>query len=67
MRAILWLPTWQGLDGLQKSLHLCALDESSLTIGRVNHCTCSWSTFLSQCCDQLLMIVAENTPLLAYS
>ena len=26
----------QGLDGFQKFLHLCALDESSLSIGRVN-------------------------------
>ena len=26
----------QGLDGFQKSLHPCALDESSLSIGRFN-------------------------------
>ena len=25
-----------GLDGFQKILHPCALDESSLSIGRVN-------------------------------
>ena len=25
-----------GLDGFQKSLHPCALDESSISIGRVN-------------------------------
>ena len=25
-----------GLDGFQKSLHSCALDKSSLSIGRVN-------------------------------
>ena len=36
MRAIRWIPTWQGLDGFQKSLHPCALNESSLSIGRVN-------------------------------
>ena len=33
--ALLWIPTWQGLDGFQKSLHPCALDENSLSIGRV--------------------------------
>ena len=27
-----WIPTWQGLDGFQKSLHPCDLDESSLSI-----------------------------------
>ena len=31
-RAFRWTPTWQGLD----ALHPCALDESSLSIGRVN-------------------------------
>ena len=31
----LWVLIWQGLDGFQKYLHLCALDESSLSIGRV--------------------------------
>ena len=31
-----WLPTWQGLYGFQKSLRLCALGESSLSIGRLN-------------------------------
>ena len=35
-RAIQWVPTWQGLDGFQKSLRPCTLDESSLSIGRVN-------------------------------
>ena len=33
-RAFQWLPTWQGLDDFQKSLLTCALDESSLSIGR---------------------------------
>ena len=33
--AIQWIPTWHGFDGFQKSLHPCALDESSLSIGRV--------------------------------
>ena len=36
VRAILWIPTWQGLDGFQRYLHPCVLDESSLDIGRVN-------------------------------
>ena len=35
VRAIQWIPTWQGLDGFQKSLHHCALVKSSLSIGRV--------------------------------
>ena len=34
-RAFQWIPRWQGLDGFQKSLHPCALDESSKSIGRV--------------------------------
>ena len=34
-RAIQWIPTWWGLDGFQKSLHPCAVDESSLRTGRV--------------------------------
>ena len=34
-RAIQWIPTWQGLDGFQKSLHPCASAESSLSIRRV--------------------------------
>ena len=33
--AIQWIPTWQGLDGFQKSLRPSALDECSLSIGRV--------------------------------
>ena len=35
VRTIIWIPTWQGLDGFQKSLHLCAWDKNSLSIGRV--------------------------------
>ena len=35
-RAFQWIPTWQGLDENQKSLHPCALDENRLSIGRVN-------------------------------
>ena len=35
VRAFQWLPTWQGLDGFQKSLHPCALDESNLSTGKV--------------------------------
>ena len=34
-QAFQWIPTWQGLDGFQRSRHPCALDESSLSIGRV--------------------------------
>ena len=34
-RAFQWIPTWQGLVGFQRSLHSCALDGSSLSIGRV--------------------------------
>ena len=34
-RAFQRIPTWQGLDDFQKSLRPCALDESSLSIGRV--------------------------------
>ena len=35
---IYWIPTWQDLDGFSKNKSLCpcALDESSLSIGRVN-------------------------------
>ena len=36
VRAIQWIPTWQGFDGFQKYLQRCALDKSSLSIGRVN-------------------------------
>ena len=32
--AALWIPTLQGLDEFQRYLHPCALDESSLSIGR---------------------------------
>ena len=35
MRAIQWIPTWQGLDDFQKSFSPCPLDESSLSIERV--------------------------------
>ena len=35
VRAIKWVPTWQGLDDFRKTLHLCTLDRSSLSIGRV--------------------------------
>ena len=36
VKAIHWIPTWQGLDGFQKSLRFCALDKDSLGTGRVN-------------------------------
>ena len=35
-RAIQWIPTWLDFGGLQKSLSPCALDESSISIGRIN-------------------------------
>ena len=35
VRAIYWIPTWQGLDGFQRSSRPCALDESNLSIERV--------------------------------
>ena len=35
-RTFQWIPTWQGLDSFQKSLRSCALDKSSLSIGRVD-------------------------------
>ena len=31
------IPTRQGFYGFQRSLHPCALDKKSLSIGRVNH------------------------------
>ena len=34
-RANQWIPTWQGLDGYQKSLHPCAFDKNSLSISKV--------------------------------
>ena len=36
MRAIQWIPTCQGLDGFQKYVRPCSLDECSLRIGRAN-------------------------------
>ena len=36
VRAVQWVPTWQGLDCFQKYLRSCASDESSLSIGRSN-------------------------------
>ena len=37
MRAIQWIPTWQGLDGYQKFLRPSAYDESCRDIGRVKN------------------------------
>ena len=34
-KAVQWIPTWQGWDGLRKSLHPFASDESSRSIRRV--------------------------------
>ena len=36
VRTIQWTTIWQGLYYFQKSLHPCTLDESSLSVGRVN-------------------------------
>ena len=38
LRVLSELLIWQGLDGFQKSFHRCALDKSSLSIGRVKLC-----------------------------
>ena len=51
-RAILWIPTWQGLDGFQRSLRHCALDESIALASEglascVNHLFFSRTTFSS--------------------
>ena len=35
---------WQVLKGFQKSLHPCALDGSSLSIGSVKPCWNTWNT-----------------------
>ena len=35
-KALQWIPTWQGLDDFRISLHPCALDESRLSIGKVD-------------------------------
>ena len=42
VRAIQWIPTWQGSDDFQKSICPCALDERSLSIGRVNGTQVVW-------------------------
>ena len=44
MRAFQWIQTWQGLDCFQNSFHTksCALDENSLSIGRVKTLCCEW-------------------------
>ena len=39
--AFQWIPTWQGLDSFWKSLHACALDKGSLSIGRVKSYSCN--------------------------
>ena len=46
MRTIQWIPTWQGLDGFQKCLRPCALEESSPSIGRVKRMRRFTSHFL---------------------
>ena len=46
-RAIRWIPTWQVLDGFQKSLCPCALYGSSLSVGRGKLFQC-WGYFCSR-------------------
>ena len=52
--AIQWIPTWQGLDGFQKSLRPCALDEGSLIIERVNPFMAQ--DLLEECCLDLFTL-----------
>ena len=65
-RAIQWVPTWQGLDGSQKSLHPCAFGKSSLSIRKANsgellflchpaviYSAC-WRSVLSKCLDSTI-------------
>ena len=40
-RTFQWIPTWQVLDGFQKSLHPWAFDESSLYLGWRKEWICS--------------------------
>ena len=51
-RAFYRIPTWQGLDGFQKSSWSCALDLNSLSIGRVTEQ------------DQLSVLPFNHTPLI---
>ena len=50
-----WIPTWQGLGGFQKSLHLCTLDESALSIEKVNEysVTFVWLPSIPQLSDMV--------------
>ena len=54
-RAFQWIPTWQGLDFFQKSLSPCALEESSVSIGRVK----MWiaSIVMLICRDWVIIII----------
>ena len=44
-RASQWIPTWQGLNGFQKSFCPCSLKESSLSIKRVKEFRLQQKTF----------------------
>ena len=59
-RSIQWIPGWQGLNGFQKTLHLYALEESSLSIGRVNR---QFITLIGQLaelkCNVLVCIIID--------
>ena len=48
LRTIQWIPTWEGLDGLQKSLWPCSL-ENSHSIGRFKHQSNFDFTYVSNC------------------
>ena len=50
---------YQGLDGFQKSLHSCALDGSSLSIGRVNLKNSPVNPSLQGMCSIILIIELE--------
>ena len=60
-RAIYWIPTWQGLDVFKKSLRPCALDETSLSIGRVNHAIKSEGEMLIRIVPTTLLQIFRKT------
>ena len=65
VRAIQWIPTWRGLDGFQKSLQSCPLDESSPSIGRVNPSNAGATFVQSTRAQRFLKII--QTPSCWYS
>ena len=61
-RAIKWIPTWQGLDGFQKTLRPCPLGESSPSTVRVTGKCCFFSSdyMISHLCIQQSSIKLIN-------